>query len=185
MIRLRTPRLVLDAPREGDIDAVFRACQDAQIHEWVPLPDPYTHESAEFFVRSYVPHGEASGAFTVWAVRLDDDPLIGVVEVRRDRAAGSASLGCWLAAPARGNGYMHEALSRVVEHALDPQGLGFSRLRWEYLLGNETSKHLAESVGFEFDPSTAHEVVFHGRMRHAVVGYLGSGGGGARRGRRG
>jgi RimJ/RimL family protein N-acetyltransferase len=182
MIGLRTERLVLDAPRASDIDAVYRACQDAQIHEWVPLPDPYTLESAEFFVRSYVPHGEASGSYTVWAIRLDDEPLIGVVEVRRDESAGSASLGCWLAAPARGSGYMHEALTRVVEHALDPTGMGFSRLRWEYLLGNETSKRLAESVGFGFDPSTAHEVTFHGRMRHAVVGFLPSGGGGGRRG---
>lgn len=182
MVGLRTERLVLDAPRESDIDAVFRACQDPEIREWVPLPDPYTLESAEFFIRSYVPHGEASGAYTVWAVRLDDEPLIGVVEVRRDETPGSASLGCWLAAAVRGSGYMHEALARVVEHALDPQGLAFSRLRWEYLVGNETSKRLAESVGFEFDPSTAHDLTFHGEPRHAVVGYVHSGGGGGRRG---
>ncbi|HEV7813185.1 MAG TPA: GNAT family N-acetyltransferase, partial [Leifsonia sp.] len=71
MTTLRTERLVLDTPRESDVDAVFQACQDPEIRRWVPLPDPYTRESAEFFVRSYVAHGSASGSYTVWAIRID------------------------------------------------------------------------------------------------------------------
>jgi RimJ/RimL family protein N-acetyltransferase len=172
MTTLRTARLALDMPREHDVDAVFRACQDPEILRWVPLPDPYTRESAEFFVRSYVPHGLASGSFTVWALRIGDAPLIGVVEVRRDEAAGSASVGCWLSPVGRGHGYMREALRRVVEHALDPDGLGFTRLRWESLEGNDPSRRLAESVGFVFAPDSAHEVEFHGERRAALVGML-------------
>ena len=171
MIALRTERLLLDAPRESDVDAVFHACQDADIRRWIPLPDPYTVESAEFFIRSYVPHGEASGSFTVWALRIGDDPLLGVVEVRKDQAASSASLGCWLAEPARGNGYMHEALARVVAHAVDPEGMAYSRLRWEYLEGNESSKRLAESVGFVFEQAPGVTRAF-GEERPAWIGYL-------------
>ncbi|MFF1878858.1 GNAT family N-acetyltransferase [Leifsonia sp. NPDC058230] len=172
MTTLRTVRLVLDAPRESDIDAVFHACQDPEILRWVPLPDPYTRESAEFFVRSYVSHGAASGSYTVWAIRIDDEPLIGVVEVRRDESAGSASVGCWLAAVGRGHGYMREALDRVVEHAVDPAGLGFTRLCWETLEGNATSRRLAESVGFVFEPASVHVVDFRGETRSAIVGVL-------------
>ena len=77
MTALRTERLVLDAPRESDIDAVFAACSDAVVQQWIPIPSPYTREDAEFFVRSYVPHGAASGRFCVWALRIDDGPLLG------------------------------------------------------------------------------------------------------------
>ncbi|KRC51128.1 hypothetical protein ASE16_09365 [Leifsonia sp. Root227] len=172
MTVLRTERLVLDAPRESDIDAVYAACQDQVIQQWIPLASPYTHENAEFFVRSYVPHGAASGRFTVWAYRIGDGGLLGVIEVRKDEAAGSASVGCWQVPDARGHGYMREALSRVVAHALDPEGMGFSRLRWEYLVGNERSKRLAMDVGFVFDQASAHTVDFRGESRGAVVGVL-------------
>ncbi|MFF2051929.1 GNAT family N-acetyltransferase [Leifsonia sp. NPDC058194] len=173
MLTLRTPRLVLDAPRESDIDAVLAACQDEQTLRWVPLPNPYTRASAEFFVRSYGPHGLASGQYTVWAMRPGEhEPLIGAVEVRRDESAGSASLGCWLAPESRGHGMMHEALVAVTAHALAPDGLGFSRLRWEYLPGNEQSRHLAEAVGFDFAGAVAHRIRFHDEERDALVGVL-------------
>ena len=96
--RLVTERLVLDAPRGEDVDAVFEACQDADTQRWVPLPTPYTRESAEFFVTAYCPHGIASGQYTVWALRdRATGRFEGVLEVRRDDAPGCASLGCWLA----------------------------------------------------------------------------------------
>jgi RimJ/RimL family protein N-acetyltransferase len=173
MLTLRTPRLVLDAPREGDVAAVLEACRDAQTQRWVPLPDPYTRASAEFFVGSYCAHGLVSGQYTVWAIRLAEaSPLVGVVEVRRDDAAGSASLGCWLVPGARGQGVMHEALQAVIAHALDPDGLGFTRLRWEYLPGNEQSRRLAEGVGFDFAGGVGHRVRLHGEERDALVGVL-------------
>ncbi|WP_223690579.1 GNAT family N-acetyltransferase [Leifsonia poae] len=164
---LRTARLLLDAPRESDIDAVYDACQDAEILRWIPVPIPYTHADAEFFVRSYVPHGEASGQFTVWALRADDAPLLGVVEVRKDEAPGSASLGSWLAPEARGRGYMREALTRVVDHSMAETGMGYTRLRWEHLLGNTASERLAESVGFA--PSGVREIEFRGESLLARV----------------
>lgn len=170
---LRTARLVLNTPRESDIDAVYAACQDAAILRAIPLPIPYTIEHAEFFVRSYVPHGEASGSYVVFAIRAgDDDPLLGVIEVRKDEAAGSASMGCWLAPISRGHGYMYEALARVVAYALAANGLGFSRLRWEYLVGNTASERLATSLGFIFDSSPDREIEFRGERVSARVGML-------------
>lgn len=173
MDALRTSRLVLDSPREGDIEAVFAACQDAEILRWVPLPEPYTRESAEFFVRSYVPHGVASGRFEVWALReAVDAPLVGVIEVRRDEAPGSASLGCWLARPARGRGLMREALIAVCTHALDPAGLDFRRLRWGHLEGNERSRSLAAAVGFDFTDAPRQSIAFRDEQRTLVIGTL-------------
>lgn len=170
---LRTPRLLLDAPREGDIAAVFAACSDPEVLRWIPLPDPYKPADAEFFVRDYAPHGLASGRFTVWALRTDAGaPLCGVIEVRRDEAPGSASIGCWLAPEARGRGLMREALGAVAQEALDPDGLGFERLRWEHLVGNAASKRLAESAGFDFGAAERKTVDFRGERREVEVGLL-------------
>ena len=149
--RLVTERLVLDAPRGEDVDAVFEACQDADTQRWVPLPTPYTRESAEFFVRSYCPHGLASGQYTVWAIRpRDGGRLIGALEVRRDDRPGSASLGCWSVPWARGRGYLREALRAVAAYALDPAGGGHEQLNWECVPENTASRRLAESAGFDF-----------------------------------
>lgn len=164
---------MLDTPRETDIPAVLEACSDPETLRWIPLPEPYTRESAEFFVRSYAPHGLASGRFTVWAIRESvTGPLIGAVEVRRDEAAGSASLGCWLTPSARRRGVMTEALNAVCAHALDPQGLGLEQLRWEYLPGNEASRRLADDVGFDFAGVQPHLVDFRGEQRQALAGVL-------------
>lgn len=171
MIALRTERLLLDAPRESDIDAVLDACQDAEVLRWIPLPKPYKREDAEFFVRDYAPHGETSGQFRVWAIRQDDQPLIGAIELRKDDAAGSASIGCWLAPAARGKGFMREAHERILPFALDPAGMGYTRLRWESIDGNGASMRLAVELGFTFDPSSSHEVDFRGEKRAALSGY--------------
>ncbi|WP_258046085.1 GNAT family N-acetyltransferase [Leifsonia shinshuensis] len=170
---LRTARLVLDAPRESDIPAVLEACSDPETLRWVPLPDPYTRESAEFFVRAYCPHGLASGRFTVWAIREGATlPLVGAVEVRRDEAAGSASLGCWLTPSARRRGVMTEALTAVRDYVLSPDGFDLDRLRWEYLPGNEASRRLADAVGFDFAGAQPHAVDFRGEQREALTGVL-------------
>ncbi|MBW8871787.1 MAG: GNAT family N-acetyltransferase, partial [Leifsonia sp.] len=126
--RLVTSRLVLDAPTDDDIPDVLEACQDAETQRWVPLPAPYTRQSAEFFVRSYCPHGVASRRYTVWALHGRDGGqfggrMLGALEVRKDERAGSASLGCWSGPWARGRGYMREALGAVTRYALDPAGL--------------------------------------------------------------
>jgi RimJ/RimL family protein N-acetyltransferase len=170
---LKTARLVLDAPQEHDIPAVSEACSDPELQTWIPLPSPYTQEDAEYFVRDYCRHGLTSGQYTVWAVRsAEGEPLIGVVEVRRDETPGSASLGCWLAPRARGHGYMREALREVARHSLDPAGLGFNRVRWEHLKENVASRLLAEQVGFRFDPADERTIDFRGQRRAAMVGFL-------------
>ena len=141
---------------------------------WVPLPSPYTRENAEFFVRSYCPHGLASRRYTVWALhRREGGRMLGALEVRRDERAGSASLGCWSAPWARGRGYMREALTEVARYALDPAGLGFDTLKWEYVPGNEASRRLAEAAGFSFAGGIRTVVELHGVQREARVGTLG------------
>jgi len=163
---LHTDRLVLDTPNPGDIQAVFELCQDPQIQQWLPIASPFERSDAEYFIDSYVPHGEASGAYTTWALRLAaGEPLIGAVEVRLDEAPASASLGCWIGAPYRGRGLMAEALSAVAAHAFAPHGMGLTELHWQGLSGNRASAALADSLGFIADATGPGTFDFRGQWR--------------------
>ena len=170
---LLTERLILDAPATSDVDTILELCQDPEIHRWVPLPWPYERSNAEYFVESYVTHGLVSGAYVTWAMRTAvDHAFIGAIELRADRAERSASIGCWLGRPSRGNGYMKEAAQGVIDYAIGPVGPGYTRLRWEGLVGNDASLRIASSLGFVIDPDLERTVDFRGERRPAWLGVL-------------
>lgn len=60
-LRLRTGRLLLEAPSATDIEAITAACQDPEIQRWVPIPVPYALREAEEYVTAYSDSGWASG----------------------------------------------------------------------------------------------------------------------------
>ncbi|MCU1575548.1 MAG: acetyltransferase [Leifsonia sp.] len=172
-IALTSERLVLDAPRESDIPTLLELCQDAAIQRWVPIPSPYTQADAEFFVRSYVPHGEARGTFATWAIRTSEGaPLLGAIELRVDSAPGSASLGCWLGAVSRRRGTMTAALNTVIDHAFSADGLGLNQIRWEGLNGNAASARLARRLGFEFEAGPERMLTFRNETRPGWLAIL-------------
>jgi RimJ/RimL family protein N-acetyltransferase len=170
---LVSERLVLDAPRESDISTLFELCQDPAIQRWVPIPSPYSRADAEFFVRSYVPHGELSRTYATWVIRsAEGAPLMGSIELRIDATPGSASLGCWLGADARGHGTMTAALNSVIDHAFAADGLGLEQIRWECLNGNAPSARLAKRLGFGFDADSERMLAFRNEMRPGWLAVL-------------
>lgn len=143
-VTLTTKRFVLSAPRASDINAVFVACQDAELQRFVPVPVPYRREHAEGFALGMVPAWWREDVEYVFGIRDDADaPLMGVVAWQR--AAGY--VGYWLAADHRGRGVMTEALGAVIEwvftHDVD-------ELRWEASAGNTGSAIVAQRVGFRW-----------------------------------
>lgn len=171
---LHTQRLVLDSPQGGDIGTVFDLCQDAEIQRWLPVASPFLRGDAEFFVNSYVPHGEISGTYTTWALRERSfGTLIGTIELRGDVAPASASIGCWMGAPSRGRGLMSEALRAVIHHAFTASdGSALSRLRWQGLAGNAGSTALAQALGFVLDADHETTFDFRGEPRAAWTATL-------------
>lgn len=69
--------VVLDLPREGDIDALYAACTTPLVHETLNVPWPYERPHAEGFIREYAPTVWASGVGEVFAVRESaDGPML-------------------------------------------------------------------------------------------------------------
>jgi RimJ/RimL family protein N-acetyltransferase len=126
--------------RDEDADAVYEACQDAEIQFWLPaLPRPYTRAHALAFVRDELELGPHSYAI------VDGDEPVGSIGmgVNRNR---SGRIGYWCAAGARGRGLTTRALRLLSRHAFEQLGL----LRLELFTDpdNLASQRVAEKAGY-------------------------------------
>lgn len=147
---LTTERLVLHAPTDADVDAITDACQDPELPRWTTVPSPYSREDAEAFVRLVTEHWNA-GTEAVWGVYADGG-LVGMIGLhnRTDHFTGAtAELGYWVAASARGNGYLVEAAHAVIDWGF--ADLGLARIRWQAVVGNVPSARAARALGFRYE----------------------------------
>lgn len=162
--------VLLQPPTETDVDAITRACQDREIAQWVPIPQPYGAEQARTFVTAVVEPGWASGVELTWGVREPDGTLLGMVGLHHV-SARSAEIGYWLAPWARHRGVMTRAVTIVLDHALDPEGLDLVRVTWRAYVGNWPSRRVAWRTGFRVEGTLRAELVHReGVRRDAWVG---------------
>ncbi|MEU6237841.1 GNAT family N-acetyltransferase [Kitasatospora sp. NPDC047058] len=169
---LTTDRLLLRAPQESDIDAVFAACQDAEIQRWTVVPSPYRREDAEYFVNDLAANGWLTGDNFVWCVfERATGALVGSQGlVRCPGRPGTAEVGWWAAEEHRGRGYTAEAARAVARYGLTE--LGLRRLEWVAYVGNEGSRAVAEKVGFRFEGTLRSFAEQRGEFRDSWVGGL-------------
>jgi RimJ/RimL family protein N-acetyltransferase len=139
---LTTARLVLRAPRRGDVKAIASLANDRRIAaNTARIPHPYGIEDAEQFVAS-VNKREGEACF---AVTLDGAP-IGVCSV--DLREDGPEVGYWLGVPYWGRGFATEAVCALIDHA-------FGDLEHETLISgarvnNPASRRVLEKCGFQW-----------------------------------
>jgi RimJ/RimL family protein N-acetyltransferase len=146
-VRLR-PHTAADVPR------IVEACSDERTRLWLTsMPDPYTAESAESFVRG-CRLAESLGQQVTWVVAdRDDDRLlanIGIFRLADERNPTSAEIGYWAHPDARGRGVVSAAVELVLDHAFTPReegGLGRHRVQIAASWTNTASRHVAERAG--------------------------------------
>lgn len=149
-VTLTTERLVLRTPKLADAAAIEAACQDPEIPRWTTVPSPYTREDAVTYVR-LISAWWADGTQAVWCAYRDDELVasIGLHHIVEHPSGGHAELGYWVAAEARGNGYLTEAARAVVDWGFDE--LGLARIRWQAVVGNIPSARAARALGFRYE----------------------------------
>ncbi len=140
---------------EGDRDAHVQLLADGEIAAFIPaIPQPYTEESAEKWVRHRMEVARR-GPEICFAIRDPAGRMVGSVGVD-DLEVGSAhngELGYWLAPAARGRGRANEAVRAFVPYAFGV--LGLERLSAHTLYFNQPSIRVLERNGF----------VLEGRLR--------------------
>lgn len=137
--------VTLRAFEDGDVPAVLLACQDPVIARFVPVPQPYTEETARGFVarRKSDWAGEVERSFAITDSTTGE--LLGAI-ARHLRADHRAEIGYWLAPWARGRGAATRALRLVRDWSFDVGGL--VRLELFTHPDNDASGRVALRAGF-------------------------------------
>lgn len=138
--------LRLRALRGGDIDDVAAACVDPLTQRWLPLPRPYTRETALAFVSDFAVAQRDSGDGVVFAVEVDGR-LHGCIDLKHtDWNAATTEVGYWVAPWGRGAGLAGRAAAVLARWALTEQGM--ERVEIRAAVDNVASQRAAEVAGF-------------------------------------
>lgn len=156
-VTLRTARLELSLPTEADADAITAAAQDPEVPRWTTLPSPYSRADAVDFVGKAAQWWDAETELT-WAVRRDG-AWIGMIGLQHLQVGGDAEIGFWMAAEARGHGYLSEAARAVIDFAFAAEPLNLKRIEWQAIVGNIPSARTARALGFRFEGTMRQKLV--------------------------
>jgi RimJ/RimL family protein N-acetyltransferase len=132
---------------EADITDVHEACCDELSQTWLPVPVPYTLETARAWYTGITRQIHASGdGIQFAAVPRAGGRLVGSVGLKRtDWLARVSEIGYWISPWARGRGYATEAVQIVGRWLLGE--LGFERMELRAATGNLASRRVAKKAG--------------------------------------
>lgn len=129
-----------------DQDAIVEACNDEEIQKWLPLPFPYTHENARWFIQDFVDKRQIDGSGLVNAIEYEGK-FAGAIDIKRaDWIAKTCEIGYWSSPWVRGKGVVTSALLMLSQWII--QGAGFQRLEVRVAPENVASQKVAEKAGF-------------------------------------
>ena len=137
--------------RDGDVDAMVRACSDPFIVRYCGgIPQPYGPEQARAWLATH-PHGRRAGIeMPLCIADAQDDELLGATGLHRiEWDHHRVETGYWVAPWARGRGVASRALRLVAEWTLDE--LAFGRIHLYTETDNDASQAVARAAGFEHE----------------------------------
>jgi RimJ/RimL family protein N-acetyltransferase len=138
--------VVLRPWSRGDAAEVVALVDDPAIRQWLPLPDPYTLDDAEEYIAGTRVQLTAGTAAALAVVA--DGRLVGSVGLRLDTLdGGTAEIGYWVGAAARGRGVASTAARLLSDFGFET--LGLRRVELNAAVANTASRRVAEKAGFE------------------------------------
>ncbi len=155
---LTSERLILRPLLPSDADAVHRAMQDRRMHEFLPLPDPYTPADALEYVAVIAQQQRRDGSgIECAAIETSSGRLAGSAALRLPpaRRAG-AEIGYAIYPHAQGNGYATEASRTLARWAFEH---GVARIEIRCAVSNVASAKVALNAGFRFEGIARADVV--------------------------
>ncbi|AVH58977.1 MULTISPECIES: GNAT family N-acetyltransferase [Streptomyces] len=169
-VTLETARLLLRPFTPADADAVYAACQDADIQYYTPTPTPFRREDAEKYVVETAPQGWTTDRdYILGAFRTDNGALVGSFCLTK-LFQGVYELGYWAAKEQRGLGYSTEAARALCDWGFTV--LAAHRIEWWAMAGNTASRALAEKLGFTLEGTLRNRSMVNGEPHDWWVGGL-------------
>jgi len=139
--------VVLREWHRSDGPAVVALVDDPENRRWLPkLPDPYRPDDAdEYIAGARVALTEGTAVRLAIAV---GGSVAGSIDLRLGDE-GTADIGYWVGAAARGRGVATSATRALCEFGFT--ALGLRRIELNAAAGNVTSRRVAEKAGFELE----------------------------------
>ena len=109
-----TQRLTLRPVRFEDVDDIYTYASDAQFSRYLPIPLPYTEESARQFVAHQVLLDKEK--HVAWGIELFGR-VVGGINLRFHDVRRTAEMGYAIAPRCWGKGYMTEVAQKVIDVA--------------------------------------------------------------------
>jgi RimJ/RimL family protein N-acetyltransferase len=141
---LETKRLILRAPRRGDVKAIAALANDRRIAEnTARIPHPYgIADAKEWLAAANKTDGEI-----VFLITLADETVAGACGIGK-LDDDSPEIGYWLGVPHWGKGYATEALRALIDHAFGE--LDYEALQAGARVTNPASRRVLEKCGFQW-----------------------------------
>lgn len=148
--KLVTPRLTLQAPQSGDVQALWPHVTDPRLTTFLAWEPHGSREETVAMIESLI-QAQLAGRGFHWVVRLEGDVvgLISLIDVRRTHRAwiwNRAELAYWIAPSAQGRGLATEAAESVIRFAFAT--LGLHKLAVYHAADNPPSGRVIEKLGF-------------------------------------
>lgn len=138
----------LRPPSMSDVEIVYRLCQDPSISRFTTIPHPYERVHAiEYVERAAADWDSGMGASFV--IVSNSNEVIGTISVFRTANSGTAEIGYWVAADARGQGIASRAVRLVSRWSI--QTMNLARLQLGTNRENFASQRVAEKAGFKYE----------------------------------
>ena len=164
---LETERLFLKNIARTDREFIFAHFSDPEVSQYLFDADPVVEmqgadEIVDFYLRPE-PRG-----FHRWVlVRKSDNAKLGTCGLHLwNRDERSVEVGYDLSPAYWGNGYMREAMQRII--AFVTNSMGVSEINAEIYIDNARSRDLVEKLGFRFEGITKDEMFQGEAYRHKV-----------------
>jgi RimJ/RimL family protein N-acetyltransferase len=136
--------ITLRAKTRHDIDALVAICSDPAIPRWTRVLSPYTRDDALGWIAVCELELAVGRAIDWLAVDAHDEVVASVAVQSID--GGTAEVGYWVAAPARGRGVATRAVRLVCDWAA--RELGLEALEIMHHEDNPASQGVARAAGF-------------------------------------
>ncbi|MDL5157890.1 GNAT family N-acetyltransferase [Actinomycetospora termitidis] len=160
----------LRAWRDDDAEAIFRACQDADVQRFTTVPSPYRREDADWFLAHHVHDVEGEGGASFCLEGLEAPGRVAGSMALLHVRDGVGEIGYWTAAEARGRGWTADGLATLAAWTFAEREC--RRLELVIERANEASTGVARRVGFRADREEPARVLRDGSVRDVVVHVL-------------
>lgn len=144
---LLSPRLVMRAPHEDDIDALAHLANNANIANMVArMPHPYTVADAADFVRRT--RAGTIGKCVYAITKADNGAFLGCCGIEPHEDGRTVELGYWLGEPYWNQGYVTEAAHALIDMVFRTRDVEQIDARCRVM--NIPSRRVIQKCGFQF-----------------------------------